>query len=145
MPAKKYNDEIYEIVRNMTENGCSQSQIGEKIGVHPTTVGKWQAKLELKASNKWHFGETAKKEGIQLKEEKPPKPKKKYTTIVDKTIKLQGATTKYEYTVGMHSDLLKVNPGYTAELEIDLKDLVAFANELIDVAEVIEAMRNEKK
>ena len=64
---------------------------------------------------------------------------------MDKTIKLQGATTKYEYTVGMHSDLLKVNPGYTAELEIDLKDLVAFANELIDVAELIGAMRSEKK
>lgn len=144
MPKKRYNDEVMERVRSMTENGFSQGQIGETIGVHATTVGKWQKKLGLKASNKWHFGETAKKDGIQLKEEKPPKPKKKYTKVVDKTIKFQGTATKYEYVIGMHSDLLKINPGYTAEIEIDLKDLVAFANELVDIAEAIEKMRSEK-
>lgn len=144
MPKKRYNDEVMETVRSMTEKGFSQERIGEKIGVHATTVGKWQKKLGLMASNKWHFGETAKKDGIQLKEEKPHKPKKKYTRVVDKTIKFQGTATKYEYVIGMHSDLLKINPGYTNEIEIDLKDLVAFANELIDITEVIEKMRSEK-
>ena len=143
MPAKVFNAEIAETVRRMTEEGYSQSRIAKEIGVHSTTIGHWQKKLKLKASNKWHFGESAKMEPIQLSEEKekPTKPSKKFTKIVDKTLKLQGSTTKYEYVVGMHSDVLKINPGYSSDIEIDLKDLVSFANELMDVAEEIEKMR----
>lgn len=141
MPRKAIEEKDLEIIKRMTEEGYSQKDIGEKIGCHSTTIGYYQKKLNLKASNKWHFGETASKEPVNLEVKKS---KKKYTIVAEKTIKLTGKATKFEYSFGTNSKNVTINPGYSESIEIDLKDLLNFSDELIDVAETLEKMRSEK-
>lgn len=141
---RKISDEAIETIKKMTMEGAYQSKIGEVLGIHATTVGQYQKKLGLKASNKWHFGESASKEPLQLKEVKPPKPKKKWTNIVEKSVKLQGSQTKFEYSFGTNSKDLSIKTGYSNDVEIDMKDLVVFANELVDIAEMMSDLKSKR-
>lgn len=141
MPRKAIHEEQLEKIKRMTEEGYTQKDIGDLLGVTKSTIGYYQKKLDLKASNKWHFGETASKKPVNLEVKKP---KKQYTIVAEKTVKLTGKATKFEYSFGTNSKAVSINPGYSEKIEIDLKDLLNFSNELIDVAETLEKMRSEK-
>ena len=145
MPARKIGEKEIETIKRMTMEGYTHFDIADKIGVSKTTVGYYQKKLNLKASNKWHFGETASKEPLQLKEEKPPKPKKKWTTVADKKITLTGNQTNYVYEFGLTESLLKIKTGYSDDIMVDLKDLAAFCEELCDVTEAINELKKHSK
>lgn len=145
---RKLTDGQIDAIKRLTMEGYTQSQIADRVGITKSTVAYYQKKFELKASNKWHFGETASNEPISVKEEKidkPKKPEKKWTTVADQTLILNGVDTGFVYTIGAKSDIVKIDPTYGPSIEIETKDLVAFGNELVDIAERLCKMVNEAK
>ena len=155
MAKRVITPDMLETIKSMTMQGYSQNAIGDELGVRGTTIGYYQKKLGLAASNKWDFGGTAEKhpepiykdkseETEEVKEVQEPikqEPKRpKFIDVVDKTIIFTGSKTNFKYTCGNHLDNVKIEIGYSADIEIDVKDLVAFGNELLDVAEEIANM-----
>lgn len=134
---KKITDEQIERIKKMTLGGCTQFHIAEDIGVSKGAVAYYQKKLNLKASNKWHFGESAFIEPVSVIEGPKDVQKKprKWTSIVDQTIVLTGVSTNFSYTIGTNSDIIVIEPTYGPKIEIEMKDVCAFGNELIDIAE----------
>lgn len=143
----RLSEEDLMTIKRMTMEGYSQKDIGNKVGVTGSTIGYHQAKLGLKASNKWHFGETAEKEVPQLKSEKPKLPEPEvgtFVTVADKTLKLVGNRTGFQYECGVTKTGLTIMTGYGDPMEIDLKDLVNFGNELLDIADMINKMKADR-
>ena len=145
---KKYTDEQVNTIRKMTMGGYTQSQIAEEIGASKAGVAYYQKSLNLKASNRWHFGESASKDPISVVEEPivvPKKEKKKWTIIADQTLILTGANTGFSYTITTSNEIVKIEPTYGPSIEIESKDICSFGNELIDIAERLHQMIEETK
>ena len=147
MAAKLTAEQIEEIKR-LTKEGYTQSEIARRVGgVSKATIAYHQKAAKLKASNKWTFGEQASMEPVSVVEkavEKPKKPEKKWTTVVDQTLQLTG-DTGFGYTIGMKSDIVRIEPTYGPAVEIEVKDLISFGNELIEIAEKLNNMINSAK
>lgn len=141
-PRNFTKDEI-EMIRSMTEQGCTQAAIAEALNTSNTTIRYHQNKLGLKASNKWHFGESVKKDGEIFDTTKPvkQKPKEQYLIVTEKTVNFHGAKTGFNYVVNSNAKGIVINTGYCEPLEIDLKDLVSFGNEILDIADEITKMK----
>lgn len=151
----KLTKEDKDTIRRMTTEGYSQNAIADKIGCQGSTVGYHQKKMGLKASNKWKLGEpveihpevqmTEEEKVVEPQEEKKPERKvEHFVSVTDKNIDLVGSKTNFEYKVWLKASVIRINPGYTAEIEIDEKDLVAFGNELLEIADMITQMRADK-
>lgn len=140
---KNFTPEQIDIIRRMTMEGYVQDDIAKNLDTTKTTIRRYQYKLGLKASTKWSAtkGETAKKEPLNLKEESvEPKQKRgdqKFVTMTSRLIKFTGTRTNFTYEYGMDNTTLRIETGYSGPFDIDLKDLVSFGNELLDVAESI--------
>lgn len=145
----KLGPDAIEIIRNMTESGATQRAIANTINCSVSCVAHRQRKLGLKASNKWPFGGTAKKYPVEYDKTEPIKvqdqPKEHYISVSKKIVSFTGARTGFEYDAGTNMNCVRIRTGYneneeTVGFEIDIKDLVAFGNEILDVAEYISKM-----
>ena len=150
--AKGYRitEEQIATIKSMTANGATQIDIAEKVGLSKRSIANVQKNNHLKASTKWKFGETAEMDEVDKykKVEKPIQNQKEirkpeWVKLTEKVVTLTGTMTKFEYTIGLHDKMLKVNPGYSEEIELDLKDLAAFANELMDMVDIISRMKKD--
>lgn len=147
MGAKLTQDRIDKIW-SMTEQRCTQADIARVVGCSIGTVKAYQKIQRLPASNRHGDGNTGvnaippvfKKESEEQIE--PDTKPNEWVALEDKTISLLGLKTNYRYIVRMHGDIIKIETGYNEEpFEIDIKDLVAFGNELLDVADSITKMK----
>lgn len=147
---QRLNTNDIEKIRNMTIHGATQREIAEVIGCTTVSVSYHQKKMGLKASNKWEFGGTAEKypavkedgtDTVKIQNES----KEHFISIAQKTLRFTGARTTFEYECGTNMNCVRILTGYneneeTVGFEIDIKDLVAFGNEILDVAEYISKM-----
>ena len=152
MPAgHRLGPDAIETIKSMTIHGGTQRAIAREVGCEASTVAYHQKKLGLKASNKWKFGGTAekyptikeddRKDTVKVQEQ----PKEHFISVSQKTVRFTGARTGFEYEAGTNINCVKILTGYneneeTIGFEIDIKDLVAFGNEILDVAEYISKM-----
>lgn len=147
-----------EICR-LTKEGYSQPEIGARVGLCKRTVSIIQKENHLRASNRWRFGEEAFDENmirmpVAMKDEQKTTDEKpvertekmaknesqKWVAVTQKAIKLTGERTKFTYELKFEDTFLTVDSGYDEPIKIDMKDLVAFGNELLAVADEISKM-----
>lgn len=149
----KMSKEKIETLERMTREGYTQGQICEAVGFGVETVRKYQKIAGLKASNRWRYGESAEirvpdlggNEIIPLNPETVPQPVPgEWVQLTYKVIRLKGVRTNFDYEIGLFDTALKIKPGYSEDIEIDLKDLIAFGNEILDVAEKINELKGGK-
>lgn len=139
-----------EIIRTMTEAGASQRDIADQFGVSDATIGYWQNKLGVKSKNSNRGGRISSIGNIPNFTEKSESkdtngayyPSEEVITV-DKTLKLNGVKTGFNYTIGLHNDNVLVETGYGDPFRIDLKDLAGFSNELIGILETIQKMKKD--
>lgn len=146
-------EETKEAIRSMSLKKLTQVEIAEKLGVSISTVRRYQNYDNIPASNRFRGGMLSSKYGepvtdISIKPVEVPVLEKKepehrdYVTIADQIIALTGNVTSYIYTIGSKKDHVTITTNNEQDLIIDLKSLVAFGNEILDVAERLEKIKN---
>lgn len=148
MPNRLTADKIERII-SMTEQRYTQAEIAKEVGCSVSAVRTYQRKENLPASNKHGDGRRGISAIPPTFEAGEASDDKTYNLgsgewiiLADKTIKLAGVMTGYKYIVGAHDKSIKIDTGYNdSVLEVDLKDLVAFGNELLDVADMIATLK----
>ncbi|WP_458459316.1 hypothetical protein [Pseudobutyrivibrio sp.] len=136
---KGLNDNEKEMIKKLTLEGKTQAEIGDMFGVSSTTIYYYQKKFNLKASNRWHFGESAERlpdcgpVKVHVSEEEA----QTWVQMVTHKVLLNGRKTGFDYEIENNGISLTILTGYSDPFEIDIKDLVAFGNELLDVAETL--------
>ena len=150
--------DIIEKIVELTKQHLPQDEIAEKAGVSVDTVRRYQQKAGLPASNRsWVSGQYLKKpskptkpvESAESTEE--PTPVKEdimaatkpgdWISVDDASIKISGKRTGFGYTISLLNGDITVNTGYGGDIPIDSRDLVAFGNELLDMADKIEQIK----
>lgn len=146
----KIGENEQEVIRTMTEAGATQRDIAGQFGVSDQTIAYWQKKLGVESKNPKHGGKIASAGNIPNFTEKSETrdsngayyPSEEVITV-DKTLKVNGVRTGFNYTIGLHNDNILVETGYGEPFRIDLKDLAGFSNELIGVLETIQKMKKD--
>lgn len=150
--------DIIEKIVELTKQHLPQDEIAEKAGVSIDTVRRYQQKANLPASNRsWVSGQYLKKPSKPVKPVETDEPVEEPTTIKEDTmvetkpgewisvddasIKISGKKTSFGYTISLLSGDILISTGYGADIPIDSRDLVAFGNELLDMAEKIENIK----
>ena len=130
-------NEDKETIRRMTTEGYGQKEIGLRIGCSQTTVGYHQRKMGLKASNKWNFGESVELYpevvATTSMDEKPMHKEEHYIDVVDQNISITGNGTKFKYNISLKSRSVRIETGYSSDIEIDIKDMDSFVKELTEI------------
>lgn len=142
---REISQEQIDMIKSMTEQRFSQQAIQDKTGISKTTIRKYQRLSNLPASNR-HEGGTRVLNSIPPvfeKEEKkePEKNPGEWLILHDKTLELVGIKTNYKYTISRQSNEVVIDPLYSESLKISIDDLVAFGNELLDLADVLNDMK----
>ena len=142
-------EQIEQIIR-LTKEGYTQPVIGDKVGLTKETVRSIQKKNNLKASNRWRFGESpiveiplAKTNIIKsgTKEQMAKDSSNEWLKIREKAIKLDGSRTGFTYELRFGENFIRVDCGYNEPFNLDLKDIVPFGNELLAVADELMDMK----
>lgn len=146
----KIGENEQEVIRTMTEAGATQRDIAEKIGVTDQTIAYWQKKLEVKSNSTNRGGKIASvgntpnfTEKSETRDSNGAYYPSEEVITVDKTLKVNGVRTGFNYTIGLHNDNVLIETGYGDPFRIDLKDLAGFSNELIGVLETIQKMKKD--
>ena len=69
-----------------------------------------------------------------------PRKNGSWINVVNADIEIKGNDTGFSYTFGLSGNDIVIS-GYFQQMKLDVKDLAAFGNELIDIAEKITTMR----
>lgn len=70
-----------------------------------------------------------------------PRKNGSWINVVNADIEIKGNDTGFSYTFGLSGNDIIINSNSFEEMKLDVKDLAAFGNELIDIAEKITTMR----
>ena len=148
-------EETKEAIRSMSLKKLTQGEIAEKLGVSVSSVRRYQNYDSIPASNRYrggmissNYGDSMTDISIKPVEDAVPVYQKKeserheYVAIADQTVTLTGNATNYIYTICSKKDHVTITTNNEQDLIIDLKSLVAFGNEILDVAERLEKIRN---
>ena len=134
-------EEMKNRIVELTLNGHRQKDIAHQTGYSLPTIRKIQK--ERCCEPLWNSKSGAVPNFVK-KEPKLDPVEHNYTLINNKTLEVVGIGTQFVYTVSTKGKDLTINTGYCPEFAIDLKDLVNFANELMDVAQMAEQIRSNK-
>ena len=165
---KKISSDVIEKIEQLSKQKIPQDEIADLVGVSKRTVRRYQQKAHIPASNRgiptgqyrkdepvWPVAD--KNEEVKMVKFDPSKLKTASTDTVtatsdiqksgawisvdDASIKISGKKTSFSYTISLLSGDILINTGYGADIPIDSRDLVAFGNELLDMAEKIEQIK----
>ena len=150
---KRLSPEQIETIKSMSEHHHSQLEIAEAAGCCKGTVGKYQAELDIPASNRYGGGalaSTMRDEAVSFRKaeqrnggERERQPRE-WCAIAEKSYTLMGIDTGYMYNVATNSDEVIITTNNKNDVHIELKNLVAFGNELLDVAETIQKIKENR-
>ena len=162
---KKLTLEDVEKIKELSKQHLPQDEIANIVGCSKITVRRYQQIAHLPASNrsvpsgqytkndpKWHMvdGDEEVKmvkfdpSKIKAASDKPSTPNTKsgeWISVDDASIKISGKKTSFTYSISLLSGDILINTGYGADIPIDSRDLVAFGNELLDMADKIENIK----
>lgn len=148
---KRISDEQIEMIKSMSEKRLEQSVIAETVGVSIPTVRRYQNEFDVPASNRYGGGVISQgthDEPVSFKkaEARNGGPRevqpREWCMIAEKVITLAGIDTGFIYTIGTKMDHIKITTNNSDDIVIELKDLVAFGNELLDIAEDVQQLKN---
>lgn len=140
-------EQIRRII-NLSESRIEQKVIADELGISVATVGRIQKKYNIPASNRYNGGMIS--SGIidnciekqdDYREVETNNVNEFGTIVAEKVITLLGANTSFIYTVGTKMPVVKITTNNSTDFIIDLKDLVAFGNEILDVADKVTDMK----
>lgn len=146
-------DEQIEMIRSMSEKRIEQKVIAEQLGISTPTVRRYQKKFGLLASNRFNGGVVSQsirdttvdfKKDEQRNGEWEDKHPREWCMLAEKTCTLVGIDTGYMYTIGSNDDHVKITTNNSEDIIISLKQLVAFGNEILDVAESVQKLKNNR-
>ena len=134
-------------IRSMTVQRYTQVEIAECIGISIDTVRRIQKKYELPASNRYNGGLISSGEQRETPkiESKPDEEPRKITNdcgvvVAERLITFAGKNTGYLYGLETKMDKVRITTNNSKDIIIDVKDLVSFGNELLDMADKIIAL-----
>ena len=134
-------------IRSMTVQRYTQTEIAEAIGISIDTVGRIQKKYGLLASNRYNGGMISSGEQRETPkiESKPNEEPRKVTNdcsvvAAERLITFAGKNTGYLYGLETKMDKVRITTNNSKDIIIDVKDLVSFGNELLDMADKISAL-----
>ena len=148
-------EETKEAIRSMSLKKLTQGEIAEKLGVSVSSVRRYQNYDNIPASNRYRGGAISSnywdtmtnisvkpvEDAVPVYQKKEPE-RHEYIAIADQIVTLTGNATNYIYTIGSKKDYVTITTNNEQDLIIDLKSLVAFGNEILDVAERLEKIKN---
>lgn len=142
-------DTIQRII-SMTQTGSTQYEISEALGISVSTIGKYQKQNNVTPACHWgHGGLYSQNMTLAPKMEERPldipsggKPLELDKLIVaNKEYTIVGAGTNFKYVISTHGSQIRIDFGYSEPIEIDPKDILAFAEELVQVGKKLEEMK----
>lgn len=152
MPRGKYLDEDQIArIKSMSEKKYTQAEIADMVGCSIATVRRHQQQFDIPASNRYSGGmisQGTRDESISFKkaESRNGGPRetqpREWCMLAEKVCTVVGIDTGYIYTIGTKMDHVKITTNNSEDITIDLKELVAFGNELLDVAEMVQKIKN---
>lgn len=145
---KRLSEDQIEQIKSLSMQKIEQNVIAEMVGCSVPTVRRYQQHYNIPASNRYRGGvlsegvvpspvSTEKNEAIL--ELKP----KEWVVLAEKNVVLYGHKTGFSYAVGTKGNEVRIKTGYCEDIQIGIKDLVAFGNEILDVAEAIQQMKKD--
>lgn len=147
--------EKLEKIEALSKSKWRQADIAKEVGCSVDTVRDHQQRLGIPASNRFEpSGQYLPKKPVAIKPEtfkeevmaiSAPKNQTKpgeWVEIVEAAIKLTGSKTSFTYTIGLLNSEITIHTGYGDPIPLDARDLVAFGNELLDMADKITALKN---
>ena len=147
----KLTAEQLKMIEDLSNHKFDQLIIAEKVGCSVWTVRRYQQLTGIPASNrtepsgqhKKKIEETNQKEDIVVEEKTVAAENKKpinngdYVTIANASISVSGNRTGFTYEMQLLGGEIIITTGYGEPIPLDARDLVAFGNELLDMAEKI--------
>ena len=136
-----------ETIKSMSEKKIEQRVIAETIGCTKETVGYWQKKFGIPASNRYGGGMVSstlmdpEPFSVRIPEKYEESTNIIGVTVAEKVVTLVGTNTTFLYTIGTKMNSCKITTNNASDIVIELKDLVAFGNEILDVADKIQEMK----
>lgn len=148
MPRKsKLTDEIKERIRSMSEQRYTQREIAEMVGCSIQSVRRVQQDSDIPASNRYSGGALATCDlrevpnMVSKPEQDQTKPNHCGVVVAEKNITFVGERTQFLYGIGTTMDSVRITTNNNNDIVIEAKDLVAFGNELLDIAEKIYSLQ----
>lgn len=142
-------------IEALSRSRWRQSDIAKEVGCSIDAVRNHQQRLGIPASTRFEASgqdRPPKKIKIDLKAEVkepmvPNVPKNQanpgeWISIAEAAIKITGNKTSFTYTIGLLNSEITIHTGYGDPIPLDARDLVAFGNELLDMADKITSLKN---
>lgn len=147
---KALTKEQLDKIEALSRSRWTQLDISKEVGCSIDAVRHHQQKLGIPASNR---SEATGQHCVVNKEVAmsivPAKPKiltktpnpGEWIDISDASIKIVGNKTSFNYSIGLLNGEVFVSTGYGDPIPLDSRDIVAFGNELLDIADKIDALK----
>lgn len=140
-------EQISEILK-LSEMKLTQKDISERTGVSVPTIRRIQQGEHIPASNRYNGGMISssirENPSVGVKSVREDIPNDCGVIVAEKVVTLVGSRTAYMYTIGTRTKTVSITTNSNEkDFVIEVKDLVAFGNELLDVAEKLQNLKNE--
>ena len=144
----RLTDEQHDEILKLSEMKLTQNDISERTGVSVPTIRRIQQEALIPASNRYKGGVVSsgnrENPSVGVKSMREEYDNDCGVILAEKVVTLVGSRTAFMYTIGtrMKNVLITTNSN-EKDFVIEIKDLVAFGNELLDVADKLQNLKNE--
>lgn len=151
----RLSQEMLDKIEALSKSRWRQADIAKEVGCSVDTVRAHQQRLGIPASTRVEASgqypakqpvaispDTFKEEVMAISAPKNQTKPGEWVEIVEAAIKLTGSKTSFTYTIGLLNSEITIHTGYGDPIPLDARDLVAFGNELLDMADKITALKN---
>ena len=147
---RRLTSEEKDKIRSMIERNCDRQTIADELGVSVVTVTRYRKEcgVDFACHRTSHNGKIVHDVPPVFPEEenkaiiKASKPLRLDSLIVaEKTLIIKGVGTGFNYKISTVSEDVIIETGYNEPFKIDMRDLLGFAKELVQVAEKLDNMK----
>lgn len=149
---KTLSPEIIEQIKSMSEKRIEQKVIAETLGISIPTVSRYQRHFNINASNRYNGGAISQSmqddvvTGFRKAEQRNgadcERQPREWCMVAEKVVTMVGIDTGFIYTMGTKMDHIKITTNNSEDITVSLEELVAFGNEILDVAESVQKIKS---